>query len=119
MSTVLERAKNDYASKVAAGMRSYAVEEWPDDDGVATVVYWRPATLKERDQIYRVTTGAPTLAGLVETLIVRARNEDGTPMFRQVERGELMRSVDGSVITRIVQAMNESDGQDIESVKNS
>jgi len=103
MSQVLERAKASFRARLSE-VRCIEVPEWGDESGPLRI-YVRPATLKERDAIYRHVS-AGSLEALVETLIQRARDEEGKPIFRPVDRLELMRHVDPDVIARVVAEIN-------------
>ena len=56
---------------------------------------------------------------LVESLIVKARNEDGTKMFSIVDKVTLMNEVDPNVIIRVVGEINSANDeeQDLEKVE--
>lgn len=47
MSEILEKAKNHFRERLAAGLGSIEVPEW------GTTIHFRPLNLKERDRIHR------------------------------------------------------------------
>lgn len=106
MSDVLERAKGHYLAKISEP-KLILVPEWGDENGPFEI-YSRPMNLKEQSRILRKYQEDSTEA-LVETLIVRARDKNGEPIFKPVHRTELMREVDSDVIGRIVSEMNAED----------
>lgn len=102
--SVMERARAHFREQMTA-VNSVEVPEWGDSSGPLRI-YYRPMSLKERDQIFRFVS-KDSLESLVETLIVRARDEDGKKIFRPADRNELMREVDPDVIGRIVAEMGD------------
>ena len=44
--SILNRAKSHFES---LGVQSLEVEEWPDDSGKPTIIYWNPITLAEKN----------------------------------------------------------------------
>jgi hypothetical protein len=92
---ILQKATEHFAAKVAGDeMYSVAVPEWD------TTLYFKPATLAEQDKLYRAIQDGG-LGGLVEVLIIRARDEDGNKLFKNAHRFELMNKVDPVVLDRI------------------
>jgi len=112
MSAILERAMKQYREKVeASGILSVEVPQWPDENGKPTIIYFRPmSSLPVKDYskvVYYATQG--TVEAGVDILITRALNADKTPLFKQVERGELLRKVDPEVVLDIIGRMGELD----------
>lgn len=82
-------------------MSQIEVPEWE------TTVYYRPAiTLAQQTKVLEFHNKGKLVDALVETLIVRARHEDGKPMFQSGERQIIINEVDPDVLTRIVTEMN-------------
>jgi hypothetical protein len=89
------------------------VPEWGDDEGSPALIYYRVPNMKERSDVYRyIEKGG--LEGVVMTLILVAKDENGEPIFRKPQKDELMRSVDPDVIDRIIRKMDLSgEGDDL------
>lgn len=80
------------------------VKEW----GIS-VYYWPEMTLAERRAIslaYQSAEQGDMLGGILETLLVRARNEVGQLLFSESERKDLLERYDPKVMSRIVGSMN-------------
>lgn len=109
MATVLENAKKHFLEKVQSEPRLIRVPEWDAD------IYVKPLTLKDQDRIYKFVREG-SLESLAETLIVRAKNKDGSPIFSSVNKTELMNMVDPDVMQRVVVQMADelSDVEEIE-----
>ena len=46
--SIIDRAKSHFES---LGVQDIEIEEWKDDEGKPTVVYWNPITLAEKKKI--------------------------------------------------------------------
>lgn len=91
-------------------MKMVEVPEWGN-----TKIYYKPvSTLKEQSKLVELASQNKTVEALVESLVIRARNEDGSKMFGLADRVVLMNEVDPNVIIRIVGEMNRSidEGED-------
>jgi hypothetical protein len=85
-------------------MRTLEVPEWGN-----TKIYYKPvSTLKEQSKLVELASQNKTVEALVESLVMRARNEDGSKMFTITDKVVLMNEVDPGVIIRIVGDMNKN-----------
>lgn len=101
MSKVLDKATAHFRNKITGDMRKIHVPEWETD------IFFKEAnTLKEEGKLIELAQQGKTVEALVETLIVKARNEDGTKMFGAMDKVVFMNEVDPNVIIRIVGEMN-------------
>jgi len=101
MSKVLDKATGHFRAKISAPMQKIRVDEWDCD------IWFKPVnTLKDEGRLVELAQAGKTIEALVETLIVKARNEDGTKMFTTVEKVVFMNEVDPNVVIRIVGEMN-------------
>ena len=46
---VIDRAKSHFES---LGVQDIEIEEWKDDEGKPTVIYWNPITLAEKKKLF-------------------------------------------------------------------
>jgi hypothetical protein len=101
---VLGAAAAHWRARIGEELRSIEVPEW-ELDGEPVRVYWRPVlNMREREQIDR-KLDAGRIAYLVESLLVRARDAEGRPLWRELDRERLMREADSDVVLRVVEAM--------------
>jgi hypothetical protein len=78
------------------------VPEWDNQK-----VYFKNAiTLKEQSKLIELASQGKQVEALVESLIVKARNEDGTKMFTMVDKPTLMNEVDPNIVIRLVGEIN-------------
>ena len=87
MADILEKAKQHYKDRMDGEMLSFTADKW------GITVYWKPLNLKQQNKIYKYIRDG-SLESLAETLIIRARNVDGSMMFKPVNKTELMSDLD-------------------------
>lgn len=107
MSKVLEKATSHFRAKVSGNMKFVFVPEWE------AKIYFKPSiTLKEQSKLIELASQGKTVEALVETLITKARNEDGTKMFAMPDKVTFMNEIDPAVIIRVVGEINDASNTD-------
>lgn len=101
MSKILDKATAHFRNKISGEMRKIHVPEWECDIWVKS-----SATLREETKILELSQQGKTVEALVESIIVKARNEDGTKMFAMPDKMVFMNEVDPSVIIRVAAEIN-------------
>ena len=48
--SIIDRAKSHFES---IGIQSIEVPEWKDEDGKASVIYWNPINLYEKNKLFK------------------------------------------------------------------
>jgi LytS/YehU family sensor histidine kinase len=107
---LLAKAKTHWREKLVAPMESVAVSEWD------TVIFFKPTTLAQRNTIFRYVNDG-SLESLVQTLIIRALDEDGRRLFSNADKKDLMEKVDPDIIVNVINAMNEERETTIEDAR--
>jgi hypothetical protein len=101
MSKILEKATAHFRNQISGEMKAIEVPEWE------CKMYFKSATsLKEEGRILELSQQGKTIEALVESLIIRARNEDGSRMFTQADKPTFLNEIDPRVIIRVVGEMN-------------
>lgn len=101
MTKVLDRATAHFRSKLTSEMNKVHVPEWETD-----IWFKATNTLKEEAKMIELAQAGKTVEALVETLIIRARNEDGSKMFNTLDKTVMMNEVDPAVLIRVVGEIN-------------
>lgn len=102
MSKVIDKATAHYRNRISGDMEHIVVPEWDD-----TKIYFKTTnTLQEESRLIELAQKGKTVEALVETLITKARNEDGTKMFKLADKPTFMNEVDPNVVIRICGEMN-------------
>jgi len=114
MSAILDRAKAHFEARLSGEPSRIEVPEW-GENGQPLVIYYKPMTLKAKSALSVFADNPFEYA--VESLIRRALDADGKPIFRPVEKVEIMRHVDPDVVERIVISMVGDDKEDLEGIE--
>ena len=114
MSKVLEKATSHFREKISGDLKHVYVPEWD-----AKIYFKNTISLKEQSKLIELAQNGKTTEALVESLIVKARNEDGTKMFTMPDKVTLMNEVDPNVIIRVISDINAATAQeeDLEKVE--
>lgn len=100
----IERAKKHWADRLT-DVREIQVPEW-GDEGEPMVIFVGPSNLAQRSKLFKLAQ-ANDMEAVAETLILRARDKDGLPLFKPSDRETLMTSCDPEVVGRIAKEINE------------
>ena len=110
--SVLDKATQHFRAKLDGSLTKFRVDEWETD------IYFYPTTpLKDEASILKLQTEGKTVEALVQSLIVKCRNADGSKMFTQADRVTLMNEVDPKVLIRIAGEVNGVDTESIEDLE--
>lgn len=101
MSKVLEKATAHFRNQISGEMKVLEVPEWD-----AKIYYKTVTNLREEGKILELSQQGKNVEALVESLIIKARNEDGSKMFTMVDKPILLNEVDPKVLVRVVADMN-------------
>lgn len=101
MTSVLDKATAHFRNQISGDMTAVEVPEWE------TTIYFKASnTLREEGKLIELAQAGKTVEALVETLIIRSRNKDGTKMFMPADKATFMNEVDPNVLIRVVSEMN-------------
>lgn len=104
---VLQKATEHFRNRIGGEMKSIDVPEW------GTKIWFKASSnLKEQSRLIELAQAGKTVEALVETLVQRAKNEDGSRMFNMPDKVTLMNEVDPAVIIRVVADMNDVVNED-------
>ena len=103
MSKVLDQAKAHFREVLAQGLKGpIKVPEWDAE------VWYKPAlSFHAEAKVIELQQAGKTTEALVEMLIVRALDKNGTPLFNKADKPEIMREVDPGIVLRIITEMND------------
>ena len=104
--TILDIAIEHFESK---SIIEIEVPEWIDDETKKPVVLFStPFTLAEKKKIYKFAK-EDDLEFVVRVVIMKAMNKQGDRVFDLSDKQKFMHRVSPDVVTRIAQAMSESE----------
>lgn len=109
MTKPLDKITSHFRNKISGEMKKVEVNEWD-----LTIYYKTSATLNEQSKVIELAQSGKTVEALVETLIAKARNEDGTKMFTPMDKTVFLNEVDPDVLIRVVGEMNAASEDSVE-----
>ena len=98
----IDRAKSHFES---LGVQSLEVEEWKDEAGNPSVIYWNPITLSEKNKLFKKSDNLNDVSILADIVIMKSIDKDGNKLFTLEDKIGLMHKVDSDVLSRIATSM--------------
>jgi len=99
--SVLENAKGHFKNRLSGGLNKMTVPEWKTD-----IFYKSAYPFAVEQKIIALQSEGKTVEALVETLIAKALDMEGKPMFNRFDKNALMNEVDPNVIIRVCTEIN-------------
>jgi hypothetical protein len=110
--SILQKATQHFRAKLDGSLEKITVPEWESD------IYYYPTTpLKDESSILKLQQEGKTVEALVQSLIVKCRNADGSKMFAPADRVTLLNEVDPKIIIRVAGQINGVDTESLEDVE--
>ena len=101
MNPVLKKATEHFRDKLDEKMTSFYVKAWD-----TTVYFKKVNSFKDESRVLTLHQQNKTTEALVESLIVKCRNEDGSKMFQPADRVVLLNECDPATIIEVAAAIN-------------
>lgn len=100
----IELVTRHFQAKVAGKLNHHHVEAWGLD------VYFRTTTtLKQEAKIVELSTAGKSVEALVETIILKALDVEGKPLFSPHDKAALMNEADPQVVLELARVLNGSE----------
>lgn len=112
MSKVLDKATAHFRNKIGGEMRKFHVSEWECDIWVKS-----SSSLREEAKVLELSQQGKTVEALVESIIVKARNEDGSKMFTMADKMTFMNEVDPLVIIKVAGEINNAQVESVDEME--
>lgn len=105
MTKLIDKATAHFKDALSGAVKGpIRVDEWDAD------VYYRATTnMAQESKVIELTQQNKTTEALIITLIQKACDENGEPLFSMADRAALMNRVDPRIILKIVTSMNDDD----------
>lgn len=99
--SVLDNAKAHFAEKATGSLRKMTVHEWKTD------IYYKGAySFAVESKILQLQQSGKVVDALVESIIAKALDPDGKPLFSKYDRQTLMHEVDPQILIRVATELN-------------
>jgi hypothetical protein len=113
MSEVMSNIKGHFADKLAGGLKKITIPEWKTD------IYYKGAyPFAIESKIIALQQKGQTVEALVESLILKALDPEGKPMFHRADKVTLMNEADPTILLRVCAELNNATSDYEEVVKN-
>lgn len=110
--SAIEQVTKHFKSQLAGEMKKHHVSEWNLD------VYYRPVTtLKQEARIVELSTQGKSVEALVESIIQKALDEQGSALFSPKDKVVLMNEADPKVVLDLAKVLNGSDLPTVEELE--
>ena len=101
MSEVMNNIKGHFAEKLSGGLQKLTVPEWKTD-----IYYKGTYPFAVESKILQLQQAGKTVEALVESLIAKALDPEGKPMFNKFDKTTLMNEADPSTLLRVCSELN-------------
>ena len=99
---LIDSAKSHFES---LGVQHIEVEEWKDESGNPSVIYWNPMNLSEKNKLFKKSDNLSDVSILADILIMKSLDKDGNKLFTLEDKIALMHKVDSDVLSRVATEM--------------
>lgn len=113
MSDVMNNIKGHFAEKLSGGLKKISVTEWKTD-----IFYKAAYPFAVESKIIALQQQGKTVEALVESLISKALDPEGKPMFHSADKVTLMNEADPQVLLRVCSELNNAVAEYEEVAKN-
>lgn len=110
--SIKQKALAHFKAKIAGNLFKYHVDEWDCD-----VYYRATASMATEAKIMNLTQQGKTAEALVESIVLKALDEDGNRIFRDVDRPELLNETDPQVLIKVAGILNNANADSIEAIE--
>jgi|DEB0MinimDraft_3_1074331.scaffolds.fasta_scaffold01622_7 hypothetical protein len=101
MTDIRKNIKQHYSTVIGGEMKKMTVEEWDCD-----IYYRQTNSFKDEAKMISLQAKGEIVEALVQSIISKARNKDGSKMFQEADRSMLLNEADPKVLTRIATTLN-------------
>ena len=105
----IERVTTHFTAKE---IRIIEVPEWADEDNKPLEIYVKPMTMNEKMKLYNKARSSNPLESLIDTIIMKALDKQGNPLFTIKDKQALLVKADTTIIIKVANKIlgNRSDG---------
>lgn len=101
-----------FKAKMTGELMKYHVPEWGCD-----IYYRATANMETEARIMSLTQTGKSAAALVESVVLKALDENGRRIFKDSDRTELMMECDPNVLIRIATRLNNANSETVAEIE--
>ena len=102
--TAIQSATAHFKEKLAGKLYKYHCDEWDMD-----IYYQASSSMRIESKIMSLTQNGKAADALVESIILKALDQDGNRLFKETDRAALMNEADPQVIIKVASQLNNTD----------
>ena len=102
--TAIQSATAHFKEKLAGKLYKYHCDEWDMD-----IYYQASSSMRIESKIMSLTQNGKAADALVESIILKALDQDGNRLFKETDRATLMNEADPQVIIKLASQLNNTD----------
>lgn len=97
----IDKVTKQFQTKIGAELKKHHVAEWELD------IYFRDVTtLRQEAKIVELASAGKSVEALVETIITKALDQEGKPLFTQADKTALMNEADPAIVLSLSRVLN-------------
>ena len=105
--SVLEKATTQFRDKISGELQSVEVPEWGESPDKPLKIYYKPAiNFLAQGKILALFKQDKDSEAVVQSLIIKALDENGKHIFQQTDMQSILHDVDPEIVNRILSAMS-------------
>ena len=101
MTDIRKNIKQHYQNKIGGELNKLRVDEWDCD-----IYYRQTNSFNDEAKMIALQAKGDIVDALVQSIISKARKEDGSKMFTEADRAMLLNEADPMVLTKIATHLN-------------
>ena len=99
--SIMANITGHYKEKLSGGLQKITIPEWKTD-----IYYKSTYPFSVESKIIQLQQDGKTVEALVESLILKALDPEGKPMFTKFDKNALMNEADPNVLLRVCSELN-------------
>lgn len=110
--SAIQRAQAHFQSRLSSALKMHYVEEWQLE-----VFYRDITTLKQESQVIELAQSGKSVEALVATIINKALDKDGKPLFQPSDKAALLNEADPTIVLSLSKVLNGGDLPPVEELE--
>jgi hypothetical protein len=108
----IQQAQKHFQSKLSGELKKYTCEEWGMD------IYYREIhSLRTESKIVELAQAGKSVEALVQTVLSKALDAEGKPLFSQYDKDALMNDSDPTVVLKISRVLSGGDLPEVSEIE--
>lgn len=110
--SAIDRATKHFQSQLSGKLEKFHCEEWDLD-----IYYTKIHSLRTESKIVELAQAGKSVEALVQTVISKALDSEGKPIFSQYDKDALMNECDPAVVLKISRILSGGDLPEVSEIE--